>query len=234
MRQRFLFGLIVGLVIGLGIVAAAFLISKNSSNRQESLERSEATISRTISPPENIKALETSIITEVVDGDTVVLSSGERMRLIGIDSPESSEAGFGEARAKLTSLVLNKEVRLERDTSDRDRYGRLLRYLWIGDTFINLEMVRSGWARAYRYPPDTRYADQLSKAEEQARARELGLWGKEMVGQTIGECSSDTYNCIDFKTRADAQAIYDACGGRTSDIHKLDRDGDGIACEGLP
>lgn len=122
------------------------------------------------------------IVIRVVDGDTFVLSSGERVRLIGIDTPESVKPGtpvecFGrEASEHLKQLIEGKPVRLERDVSDTDRYGRLLRYAYMGDELINERLARQGYATAASYPPDVREQERLRQAERLAREEGIGLW----------------------------------------------------------
>lgn len=101
----------------------------------------------------------------VVDGDTFVLSSGEKVRLIGIDTPEKGEELYEEASERLESLIIGKELKLKKDVSETDRYGRLLRYVYAEDVFVNAVMVEEGYASAFRYEPDVRYADYFSSLE---------------------------------------------------------------------
>ena len=75
-------------------------------------------------------------------------------------------------------LIEGKEVRLERDLSDTDKYGRLLRYVYVDDTLVNAELVRLGLAEARAYPPDTRYQDLLAQLEREARRDGRGMWAK--------------------------------------------------------
>lgn len=118
------------------------------------------------------------LVSRVIDGDTVVLTSGERVRYIGIDAPElSPEEPFAkEALKENQRLVEGKLVRLERDVSDRDRYGRLLRYVYIDGLLVNAELVNLGLARAEAYPPDTKYQTLLEESEQIARKRQRGIW----------------------------------------------------------
>jgi endonuclease YncB( thermonuclease family) len=121
-------------------------------------------------------------VNRVIDGDTLEIAGGEKVRYIGIDTPEIVDSRkpvqcFGkEASDKNKELVAGKIVRLERDTTDRDRYNRLLRYVYVGDSFINLELVKQGFARSYSYPPDIKYQDQILKAEQEAKKTKIGLW----------------------------------------------------------
>lgn len=112
----------------------------------------------------------------VVDGDTVELADGRRVRYIGINAPETHQPYAAQARAFNESLVAGQEVWLETDAQENDQYGRLLAYAWAGDTFVNLEIVRQGYANAYTLPPNVRYVDAFVQAEREAREAERGLW----------------------------------------------------------
>ncbi|HYO43912.1 MAG TPA: thermonuclease family protein [Candidatus Limnocylindrales bacterium] len=133
---------------------------------------------------------ETARVVRVVDGDTLVIDRGmgnERLRYIGIDAPESVKpdtpvAFMGrEASAANAALVEGATLLVERDVSDTDQYGRLLRYAWLRDgetwLFVNLELVRQGYAQVVTYPPDVRWIDTLRDAQRVARDAGLGLWG---------------------------------------------------------
>ncbi|MEW6033688.1 MAG: thermonuclease family protein [Chloroflexota bacterium] len=115
-------------------------------------------------------------VVRVIDGDTIVISGGATVRYIGIDTPERGEPYYQEALEANRRLVEGKSLRLERDVSEEDRYGRLLRYVYQDGVFVNVELVRMGWAEAKAYPPDTRYQWQLEAAEEEARVAERGIW----------------------------------------------------------
>lgn len=120
-----------------------------------------------------------TVITRVIDGDTVELADGRKIRYIGIDAPEMSKHDCFASEAKLANerLVLNRAVRLERDITDTDRFGRLLRYVYVGDTFVNLQLVADGFAQVLTYPPDVRENEQLRTATAVARQANRGLWG---------------------------------------------------------
>lgn len=125
------------------------------------------------------------VVQHVVDGDTIVLRGGARVRLLQVDAPEvhaGPECGGREASAAARRLLpAGTKVRLERDpvSDDRDRYGRLLRYVWVGDTVVNLELVRDGLAMPYFYRGGRgRYAAQLERLARRARSRSAGLWGQ--------------------------------------------------------
>jgi micrococcal nuclease len=122
-------------------------------------------------------------VIRVIDGDTIVLEGGKHVRLIGIDTPElrprngeGVQCFSGEAAQRTVELTFQKEVRLERDKSETDRYGRLLRYVYVGDIFINKTLVEEGFAKARAYKPDTSKQGELAHAMEKAQKEMLGLW----------------------------------------------------------
>jgi micrococcal nuclease len=122
-------------------------------------------------------------VTRVHDGDTVSVALGrktERVRLIGIDAPELGQRPWGQrAKTRLRELLGDGNVTVVTDVEQRDRYNRLLAYLWSsGGTFINLEMVRQGYAVLYTIPPNVRYADRFRAAQTEARERKRGLWSE--------------------------------------------------------
>jgi micrococcal nuclease len=128
------------------------------------------------------------VVTHPVDGDTVDVDLGgvdERVRLIGIDTPESVardrpvECYGPEAKVRLAELLpVGTEVRLERDVEARDRYGRLLAYVFraADDLLVNLALVQEGFAEARRFDPNVARQAELDRAEDDARAAGRGLW----------------------------------------------------------
>lgn len=132
-------------------------------------------------------------VIRVIDGDTidVRLTNGQvrKVRYIGIDTPERSEDLYIEATRANARLVDGKEVSLVKDVSETDRYGRLLRYVYVGETFINAELVRQGYAAAATYPPDVEYADYFVKLAAEAREKGVGLWSGE-IGRAPPETTS--------------------------------------------
>ena len=119
-------------------------------------------------------------VSRVSDGDTFRCTDGRRVRLIGIDSPESRQQPFATtARAALLKLLpLGAVVRLEPDVAQTDYYGRQLAYVWVGSTLVNESMVRDGWAMLYTVPPNVRYSERLRAAQNEARAKGTGLWSQ--------------------------------------------------------
>ena len=183
-------------------------------------------------------------VVRVIDGDTIEVSIGGKLykvRYIGIDTPETGEWMAPEATAKNEELVGGKIVGLEKDVSETDRYGRLLRYVWVGDLMVSAELVWLGCAQVSTYPPDVKYTDCFLRLQRDARdaGRMCGLLSTpppptQPPPTAVCDCSGNIYNCSDFSTHAEAQACYEHCKslGR-GDIHLLDGDNDGIACESL-
>jgi len=125
-------------------------------------------------------------VLRVIDGDTIEVAIGggsDDVRYIGVDTPETVKPGepvecLGpEASAFNHGLVDGETVRLAFDRERRDVYGRLLAYVYVGDTFVNAELVRGGYARTLEIPPNTAEADRLAALEERAGRAGAGLWG---------------------------------------------------------
>jgi micrococcal nuclease len=115
-------------------------------------------------------------VTRVIDGDTIEIEGGYRVRYIGIDTPERDEPYYWEASSVNRNLVEGKEIRLEKDVENKDEYGRLLRYVWVDDTMVNAELVRLGYAYSYSYPPNVKYQAYFLQMENEAREHKWGLW----------------------------------------------------------
>ena len=187
----------------------------------------------------------------------------ETVRLIGLDTPETVDPRkpvqcFGEeASKKAKEILTGKRVRLEMDASqgERDKYGRLLAYAFLEDgTLFNLLTISEGYGHEYTYNLPHKYQKEFKEAEQTARENKKGLWSTDACKQstvieskntesavpiitpTAGsyDCSRNVYNCSGFKTQAEAQSVFELCGGDKNDVHKLDSDGDGKVCESLP
>lgn len=126
-------------------------------------------------------------VTRIVDGDTIhvrVDGRPEKVRYIGVNTPEvhhprkGEEPGGRAAAAVNRDLVNGRRVRLELDTQSRDRYGRLLAYVWVDETMINAELVRRGFAQAMTIPPNVRHQSLFLKLQREAREARRGLWAE--------------------------------------------------------
>ena len=203
-------------------------------------------------------------ITKVYDGDTITLSTGEKVRFLQIDTPELSPAEcYGEEARSAFVALLNAPGQLSLKTDPKldkvDRYGRLLRYVFIGKTNINLKLVEIGAAAPYFYKGDKgQYSAQILKAAQTAKAKSLGLWkscpGTQLTPTkavtTISSVSTATASASSSDVKCDPN--YAGCipvfppdvdctdikrlglapvKVIGKDVHKLDRDGDGIGCD---
>jgi endonuclease YncB( thermonuclease family) len=207
-------------------------------------------------------------ILKITDGDTIRINTGEDVRLLQIDTPEpmSSECYASESTAALAKLIFGKTIRLESDpvSANIDQYKRLLRYVFVGKTNVNLKMVEIGAAAPYFYNGEKgKYSAQLLKAAQKARAQKIGLWGKcpgsrldptrslstgtsvkptpsqSATAAATGNCDPNYDQCVPISAYdLDCPDIYNLGMSRVRvlgrDIHKLDRDRDGIACESKP
>lgn len=132
--------------------------------------------------PETVQSefevVEKETVTRVIDGDTFVLENGERVRLIGIDTPERGEMCFEEAKNRLQELVFGKDVLMYKDISHRGKYGRLVRFVYVDGVFVNLVLVEEGFAKAFEFAPDNSLAFLFREAEKQGIEREGCVWKK--------------------------------------------------------
>jgi micrococcal nuclease len=122
---------------------------------------------------------QTAKVVKITDGDTIIVEiDGQEfhLRYIGVDTPETGDPGGSAATEFNRSLVEGKTVTLVKDTSEVDRYDRLLRYVFVGDVFVNNELVRAGYASSGSWPPDTACDSQFSKTFQTAKANMVGLW----------------------------------------------------------
>lgn len=132
-------------------------------------------------------------VIKVIDGDTFWIGYGkeskEKIRLIGVDAPESRKAfkkeigHYGkESKLYLTNLLLGRRVKLEYDIDYLDRFGRTLAYVYLEDgTFVNAELVKEGYAMVMTIPPNVKFAEMFVKLQQEARENNRGLWGKEAM-----------------------------------------------------
>lgn len=136
-------------------------------------------------PPFNpTPGFEVARLVRIVDGDTIVVrldGREERVRYIGVDTPEVDEFPDLAARATEANAILLGDgwLQFERDVSDRDRFGRLLRYVWVDGRMVNEELLRQGEAVVSTFPPDVGYVERFLAAQDEAQASGAGLWAQE-------------------------------------------------------
>ena len=169
---------------------------------EEATEETEETTEEETTPDEIIK--EKAKVTRVIDGDTIEVDlngKAYKVRYIGINTPEYDQPFGDKATQANSSLVFGKTVILEKDISETDKYGRLLRYVYVGDLFVNAHLVKLGWAQAATYPPDVKYSDLFVSLEREARENNRGCWTTEEPPppteeekKFVGSKESDVYH----------------------------------------
>jgi len=270
-----------------GVTVSAFPSSKSQTTTSPTPTtevaqnaNGEAKVDTTASTPEpntgsqaQVGQTENATVVKVVDGDTLDVSLNgktERIRVIGVNTPETvdprkSVECFGvEASNKAKSyLAVGSEVQLEADASqdDRDKYQRLLRYIWLAGKDFGKMMIAEGYAYEYTYDIPYKYQNEYKQAQKDAEVNKKGLWADnaclstpkpatpKLVATTAPSsgssgaytgsysCSGPDLDCSDFATHSQAQSFFDSCGfSATYDPMKLDSVGvgDGVACESLP
>lgn len=138
----------------------------------------------TLTPTRPALARETAQVTQVIDGDTIEVElDGQhyRVRYIGMDTPEVGEPFYAAAIEANRRLVQGQVVEMEKDVSETDRYGRLLRYVYVGNVMVNEELIRLGMAQVATFPPDVEYAERFLIVQEEAQTQGVGLWGVQGV-----------------------------------------------------
>ncbi|MDG1545257.1 MAG: thermonuclease family protein, partial [Candidatus Poseidoniia archaeon] len=126
-------------------------------------------------------------VTEVIDGDTFYLGNGDKVRMLGINTPESGRPYAQEATDFLTNMILGKEVTLANDSKngDSDTYGRLLSHVYVNDTFVNYEIIKAGYAFWYPYTSGTDFDTEYEEAQTSASNNAVGLWTESSYNLTI-------------------------------------------------
>ena len=182
----------------------------------------------------------------VIDGDTIEVNingTNYSVRYIGINTPEIGDHFGSQASTQNYRLVGWKQVTLVKDVSETDKYGRLLRYVFVGDTFVNYELVRQGYAQAATYPPDVACSSLFKDSAREARIKDAGLWeptptpyptAAPSTGSSSGNCHP-SYPTVCIKPPPPdldcGQISYRRFKVVGSDPHRFDGDNDGIGCE---
>ena len=207
------------LILLLVIFLTASLIIKQ-------INRPQTTKNTSIIPTVTLNNRQTVRVIKVIDGDTIQIEGGRFVRYIGIDSPELADSGkpatcfSEEATIRNRELVEGKFIELEKDVSENDQYGRLLRYVYQDGVLINELLVSEGEAVIDPFPPNIKYQEKFKEEELKAKAENRGIW-KECT------CSAKT-SCRQMLDCQEAQFYFQTC-----QIGELDDDRDGLPCESL-
>jgi len=127
-----------------------------------------------------------AFVTNVLDGDTLEIQDGQRVRLLGINTPEKGQSHYSEATQTLKGLVLNRSVLMEYDQSDRDKYGRMLRHVYVDGENVGMVLLRKGYANTFFISPDLKHMEEFKQAEKYAEERGLGIWSRSRYTDCIG------------------------------------------------
>jgi micrococcal nuclease len=269
-KKNFVIGAmgIIILLLGIALVANEGEKTVSPSNTSKLQEKSESEVAgiKTDTSKAQITTSDRqqAALVRVVDGDTIAVSingKNETIRIIGIDTPEvvdtrKSVECFGREASEFANSIFenNKTVLLESDETqgERDRYQRLLKYVWIdyGNLDFGKLMIENGFASEYTYNTPYKYQQEYKQAELAAQNAKKGLWAdgacvstvqkptitqqQPVVTSTFSETGEDK-DCKDFSTHAEAQSYFESKGGSpTNNVDRLDADHDGLACESLP
>jgi len=201
---------------------------EETSEDTEETNEEPAEAAATASKPPKPRA-RTYLVARTIDGDTIELANGKGVRIVGIDTPERGECGYDRATAKMDHMVTGERVRLTMPGEDTDRYGRLLRYVNVGNRDVGLAQIKAGLAIA-RYDSRDGY----------------GFHPRENKYIAADKATKDRTKCAPKPKPADpppAQAYYENCDAAraagAAPVHRgdpgygshLDRDGDGVGCE---
>lgn len=164
-----------------GLISLIFIFGFWAENQLKTIDFKE--IVKTPMSGLTEESREKAKVAKVIDGDTIELSDKRKVRYIGINSFEMNDERLEikclaeKAREANRNLVENKEIEMEKDVSDTDKYGRLLRYVWIDGILVNEELVKNGWAEVSSFPPDIKYQERFRIEQIKAKLNDLGIWG---------------------------------------------------------
>jgi micrococcal nuclease len=260
---------IAGVSFGAVILGIAMLSSFFGDSTTEATQPQKPAAQETQQKTDQATSRIKAQVIEVVDGDTFKAKIGDKeetVRLILVDTPETKHPNkpkqpFGEEASNLTGELLTHgtTVELEYDAEQRDKYNRVLAYVYVNGESLQEKLLSEGLARVAVYPPNTKYQEKFESIQEEAKNKKVGIWSidgyvtsngfdesvvqaakKEEQKQETKPKATPVYSggdkdCSDFSSQAEAQRYFEAKGGSPSNnVDGLDRDHDGIACESLP
>ena len=218
--------MIAGIILVISSFSTSKALQKQTTNGQTQGVKTDQ-------PSTNPEVAQTVRVIRVIDGDTIEIEGGQKIRYIGIDTPETVDPRkpiqcFGiEASNKNKELVEDKSVRLEKDVSGTDKYGRLLRYVYVDDIFVNEYLIRQGFAHSSTYPPDVKYQNQFLQAQQEAQNNNRGLWSSCTSSSTTASQPSQSQqapdpNCIIKGNISSSGKIYHMPGQKYYDKTQID------------
>jgi endonuclease YncB( thermonuclease family) len=177
----------IGLIVSIIILLAGIFFQQHQKANQNKPAVSGAIIDHSV----KVEYGQPIKVARVIDGDTIELINGDRLRYVGVDTPEEFDSRkpvqcyAKEAADKNREMVEGKEIKIYKDQTQFDKYGRWLGFVYLDDgTFVNLSLVQQGFAFSYPYSPDTSKSEQFNQAQASAKAANLGLWSTCTISST--------------------------------------------------
>ncbi|MDO8658957.1 MAG: thermonuclease family protein [Candidatus Levybacteria bacterium] len=188
-------------ILGLLLIFTGFLTSsKDNTYQKHSLNTPARTYEDTSITPDNSKKTNINgkkneiFVSKVLDGDTIETNTGEKIRYLGINTPEKGQPFANESTKLNQDLTLGKTIDLEFDVQTKDRYGRTLAYVYTNGIFVNLEIIKKGLAVSETIQPNIKYQDEIVNAQKEAREGCLGIW-KGLCGNSQSDVLGQN-NCV--------------------------------------
>ncbi len=180
-KNKIFLAIVVGaLIIGAAIYFSSGKLGKGAGENQGGVSSSECT---------DIPELQDGALklaTKIIDGDTFLIEGGYSVRILGLDADERDHPCYGAAKNRLEELILNKEVKLEKGTEDKDQWCRYLRYVFLGNQNISLTLVEEGLAVARFSPEDVKYREEIAQAEKEAKENKIGCkWAEVEIEEEL-------------------------------------------------
>ena len=208
-KNKVFLAIIIGaLIIGVMIYAA---LKNPTGNRVEEQGQTDVSVSAPATSTTQCLAPQEVLATKIVDGDTIIVEGGFNVRLLGIDADERGYPCYEGASKRLEELILNKKVRLEKDITDVDQYQRCLRYVFLGEQNVGLELVKEGLAIARFYEPDVKYKEEIVAAEKIAVENKIGCKWSGAGAVSQGQNNQTVFQWEKLTTEATGIKIVGAC-----------------------
>jgi endonuclease YncB( thermonuclease family) len=163
--------------VAIGIVLAVFIFASVKALTGANTETQPVPLAQFVRPSSVVYVLEprtNARVTKVIDGDTFVIEGGESVRLLGIDAAEKGEPCYDVAKQELSNFISDKIVALEADREETDQYGRLLRYVFLGNMNLSVRLTEDGVAVARFFPANVKYKNEVTAAEAAAAENHVG------------------------------------------------------------
>jgi len=174
--------IIIAILVGAIIVGGAIYLSEQKEKSIISKEEPSQTAEVVCQNIPELQDGALKLATKIIDGDTFLIEGGYSVRILGIDADEREHPCYDVAKTGLEELISNKEVRLEKGTEDKDQWCRYLRYVFLDNKNISLELAKEGLVVARFSPEDVKYREEIATAEKQAKENKIGCkWSSQTL-----------------------------------------------------